>query len=292
MNPFVYGHPLGKNDHLYGREKLLSRLDQMVSDKEHYKPLLLFGPEGIGKTSLLVHFLMSRIQRHSPGTLVDTRTLIGFNLQDFLWRTSQAINRALKQLSIPTPPLQKRSLVLRPEHEFRKLFWLPLLETLGDRRLIVALDDAEQLLSGSPSGEQHRNIIETLQRLDEMSPKVIIFFVCTDLPDQWPPERTLYLKEIRTIELRPFAPETSAQVLRQIEPPYVADETAAYIHSLTGGHPQDLQRLGHALYERSAQLGIRQITIADVMAELATNLSPADFSSAVYRRREDARLEL
>jgi hypothetical protein len=84
--------------------------------------------------------------------------------------------------------------------------------------------------------------------------------------------------------------ETKDLLIRAMSFPVYTD-LSGFLHDLTGGHPGDLQRLGHALHEYGSSRRLRQITLVDVLAVLEYQLQPKVFQTAVHRRRDELTLQ-
>jgi hypothetical protein len=100
----------------------------------------------------------------------------------------------------------------------------------------------------------------------------------------------LLMSESFTISTLPTG--ASAALVRESIAAAVPEGVQAYLYALTAGHPADLCLLAEALERRARDRDLRVLTHADVLAVLAADLQPADFYTAVYRRRAAVHVEL
>ncbi len=284
-NPYIFGRPLEKSDPFFGRHDEISWLRRAAWAEKGRAPLIILGSPGIGKTSIINRLVHDTDSQKLITISIDASQIFDVGVRDFLWRFSQRITKGLAERDRIAPSIQKRMLVLRPMEEFSKRFWMPLAESLRDERLLVAFDDADVLFGLSGERSSGDEILDIMSRLYKKAGTIEFLLVLSDSIKQKPPVGDLYFDKARILEVGNFDKQQSLDIIRQSYPRRVADIVGTYIHDLTGGHPNDLQRLCHALYERCLHLGINHITLADVAVTLAMDLDPGDFHMPVFKRR-------
>lgn len=284
-NPFVYDRPLEKTDRFVGRQQVLSRIHSSFQDGSARRPLVLSGMAGIGRTSTIRKLASSKSPHSLITAHINTPGLIGDDIRDFLWRISEAIDDGVRDTGLQLPDLQKRMLVLRPIQVFRKRYWAPLDEVLGGRRLLLAFDDADVLAYGLAGDSLESDILDIMHELFKNSSRIEFLFGLTGYAVSDSTGWLDFFEELRSVNIPKFEFDQSAELMRQASPFHILGDVGRYIHILTGGHPGDLQRLCHALYERCILLGISHVTMADVAVTLALSLSPGEFYTPVYDRQ-------
>jgi hypothetical protein len=176
-------------------------------------------------------------------------------------------------------------LVLNPLHEYMKKFWFPLADSLEDVRLLLAFDDAD-ILYGTANGKNRKDeILDIILDLYEEVDNIEYLMVSSDVVSQRASVADQMIDESAVLELSNFDLDDSLDIINLAYPYRIVDSVGTYIHDLTGGHPNDLQRFCHALYERCFNMGITHITFADIAAALILDLGPGDFHMPVFKRK-------
>ncbi|MGB3713649.1 MAG: ATP-binding protein [Candidatus Promineifilaceae bacterium] len=284
-NPFIFGRPLEKSDPFFGRHDEISWLRRSVWTEKERRPVAITGSPGIGKTSILNRLIHGTDSRKITTIVIDASQIFDLDGRDFLWRFSQKITKGLASSGRVAPSIQKRMLVLRPMEVFSKKFWIPLAKSMSNERLLVAFDDADVLFSLSGERSSGTEILDIMFRLYKEVETIEFLLVLSDNLRRNSSANDLLFDKARILEIGNFGKQQSLDIIRQSYPRRVADIVGTYIHDLTGGHPNDLQKLCHALYERCLHLGTNHITLADVAVTLAMDLDPSDFQMPVFKRR-------
>ncbi len=286
VNPFVYGRPIQKSDQFFGRRRYFLWIGDCLNDVIRHRPLVISGADGFGKTSFANQLVSARPIKDLITVQIEAHSILKSNLRDFFWRVSQAISSGLAIANQPAPPLQKRMLILRPEQEFMKRYWRPLDDILGTRKLLLVFDNIDLLMSPTSHEPRHEAVLDIMREIfDESNSIEYLFFLRNGLREILIGDRVLF-DALYSARLSNFDRKVAFEIIRQAQPIRIVDRVASYIYELTAGHPNDLQRLCHALFERSIALGVSHITLADVAVTLSTDLTPGDFQTAVFERRK------
>jgi GTPase SAR1 family protein len=284
-NPYIFGRPLEKSDPFFGRRDEISWIKRAVWTEKERQPLAIIGWPGIGKTSIVNRLVHDKDSQKLTTIAIDTSQIWDLDARDFLWRFSQEITKGLAESGRVAPSIQKRMLVLRPFEVFRKRFWMPLAKTMSDERLLVVFDDADFLFDLSGKRSSETNTVDIMSRLYKEVETIEFLLVLNDNVKQRLIAGDLFFDKLRILEIGNFDEQQSIDIIRQAYPRRIAEIVGTNIHDLTGGHPNDLQRLCHALYERCLHLGTNHITLADVAVTLVMDLDPGDFQMPVFKRR-------
>ncbi|MFN2187564.1 MAG: AAA family ATPase [Candidatus Promineifilaceae bacterium] len=284
-NPFIYGRPLETADPFFHRGHELAWISYSGQKPRESKPLALVGPPGIGKTSLIKQAMADPGNKELQIIIIDAPSIVEIEVREFLWSFTERLSLELKRIGIAAPELQKRQLLHNAVHEFDTGFWEPLDDSLINQRLLLVLDAADLLFELAESNRLGSEILDIIHQLYLGSAHIEFLYVLFQVDRSNPSARCLFPYDDRILELRNFELEEALYIIDRFHPYWAAKDVRKYIHDLTGGHPNDLQRLCHILYNRCAQLGISHITMADVSAVLAMDPSPDDYYMPVYRRR-------
>jgi len=285
INPFIFGRPLEPEEPFFGRGDDLSWLEYSAKKANIHQPLFLIGSPGTGKTTLVKRLVHSPELQNLTTIIIDTPHITQSDVREFFWGLSQSITKLLASRDKRAPPIQKRMLVLRPAHEFKKEFWMPLDESLGGERILLAFDKAEVLFTLQESDAQGHDTLDIILQLYSKISQIEFLFVLSDNISQNPSGARFLSDGTRIRLLKNFSFDQSVDIINQLHPYRITGDVRRYIHDLTGGHPNDLQRLCYMLYERCLQMGITHITMADIAVALQMDHAPGDYFMPVFRRR-------
>ena len=284
-NPFVFGRPLDPADHFFHRGHELAWLSITALKPKGTQPLAVVGPPGIGKTSLLKRAADEPGSKNLKIIIIDAPAIVQIENREFLWSLAQEMSRELREFGIQAPELQKRRLLLNALNEFNTHFWNPLDQSLQDLRVLLVLDRAEVFFDLAEGDELGSDILNIMTDLYLEASNIEYLYVLYEVEAKYRQTAQILGEDAKVLELRNFKLEEALNIIDGLHPYWAAKDVRKYIHDLTGGHPNDLQRLCHALYERCSQQGISHITMADVTAVLTMDPNPSDFYMPVYKRR-------
>lgn len=285
VNPFIFGRPLEASEPFFDRGHEQAWITYSAQKPRGDKPLFLMGPPGIGKTSLIKRAVEDPGEAFPTTIFVDVPRTFEAEVRDFLWGFSRLITSSLPNAASQSPQLEKRKLLLQPLDEFKNVFWIPLDESFAGERLLLVLDDAEILFDLHETDSPGNELLDIILQLYDEAKNIEILFVLSDRANGSLPIPRSMADESKILNLNNFDLDDALKIIDLLHPYRAANDVRKYIHDLTGGHPNDLQRLCHALFERCTQLGIAHITMADVAVALYMDPSPGDYYMPVYKRR-------
>ncbi len=283
-NPFIPDRPARGNPEFVDR----AAASKWIWDALHQTPatsaLTISGSHGVGKTSLLFH-LVDTGQESDIGVLyADIRAMNLSNISAFLWQLAKTIMVGMEDLGLSGPRIEKRMLVLNPLLVFRQRFWQPLLSRALETPLLLAWDNFD-CLAERPDGDHNVQAIRAyLYGLLETESPLDLLLTVTGRVEAIVENSLSPFRLERSYRMTNLNREQTLQLTRYSDRFPVFEPVAEFIHDLTAGHPGDVQRLCHVLFERHLARGHTQIAAADVLAVLQQELSPSEFSGAVYRR--------
>lgn len=283
-NPFVFDGPVDGSDIMIPRAQALSWVSGNLKSAVTV-PLIIEGPPGSGKTTFLYQVKKRALNKGIVPIYVNLKALPRGSYTDFLWGFGKSIVHELSALGLSTPLLEKRMLILRPWQAFKTNFWNELLLEFSSRHLLLLLDDFESLATSQASPESNRVYRQYLYELLEDSQHVYTVATISDGPSADELREAVPISQSLTFRLANFSEAQTYELLCYNRFMHYSTPVANYIYSLTWGHPRDIQRLCHAVFERMQARNLRVVTVADVVSALRTELKPADFGRPIFRQR-------
>ncbi|HZH99274.1 MAG TPA: AAA family ATPase, partial [Fimbriimonadaceae bacterium] len=282
-NPYVPRSPLPPESPLFlGREETFEFLARHVMEQHVQRHAVLYGERRVGKTSII-----RRLHRELPperfvACMIDLQSLISSGFANFLYslalEISDSLAAAVPPIVVSPPELQR---LQQREQRFEEEFLRAVCRGLGDRRLVLALDEYEHLttLSNSLDTTPDR-LFGYLRHLMQAYTQITFVLtgahVLTELPD--PRWRTyLNLASCHRVRLLGDSEMRSLIVSPVSEAGQIYDETAvSSIASLAGGHPSFLQTICSYLVAHRNRSRRPRISEAEVTHCLEGILSEVD----------------
>ncbi|MEZ5476488.1 MAG: ATP-binding protein [Thiolinea sp.] len=245
-NPFYYGQPLTPeigNDVFRGREEVVTRIEQLLSDHNQSLSIALLGPRRCGKSSLL-KMLPSQL----PSAFV-----VFFDLQDNPADSVEGFFRALVKRAQEQTARQHRGIILPDLPEGTPFeaasAWLEQLDDKLDKTLLICMDEFERLPRLFPGAEHELFKLMSLFRATIQHRKNIRLLVSgaapfDELEHIWN-DNFINVQEIRLPHLNHA---NGTGLLRHPIHTFPADtisaEVADTIYQRTNGQPFLLQAFG------------------------------------------------
>lgn len=284
-NPYLIDEPATDGDMFVGREQDIAWIAENLNNRSPRLPIIVHGPPGIGKTSILRQLEAGRLGPKTLTVYVDIEASPLDNLSGFLWQLTKATMVSLERQGVKSPRPEKRLFVIGPRRVFLQHLWRPLLEQINDRQLIFAFDNMDRLASRSATGSLESAILDYLGALFQFKGAFDYIFSLSSRIETFSAGDLEPFGLLRCRRLRSLSRDETLTLMRRPVPYRVFSEVASYVYDLVDGHPGDAQRICHALFNRCMERGFSQVTLSDVLAVLATDLKAADFRTPVYQRR-------
>lgn len=290
-NPFVIDGPVTDEEMFVGRDQGFEWLMGEISTTSRLPPLAIEGPGGMGKTSFLKQILAGRLGDSVIPIYLDIQELPFENLTEFLWALGKITMAGLARRSSDGPTMEKRLLILRPWQAFNHHFWRQLTTATGNRAILFLVDNFDEVITDEFEDQTMKIYRHRLFELFQTDHKIVALFTLKSRIEAYDPQSLSPFDIAKSYRLSFFTrQETNDLLIRAMSFPVYTD-LSGFVHDLTGGHPGDLQRLGHALHEYGSSRRLRQITLVDVLAVLENQLQPKVFQTAVHRRRDELTLQ-
>ncbi|MDB9314085.1 AAA family ATPase [Spirulina sp. CS-785/01] len=247
-NPYIISNPI-EGKILIGRDDILKELEQLWLINHILQSVVLYGHRRMGKTSIL---------RNISNSLGSEVLVAYVNLQNVgnvthgVGEVLMAITDELAETLNLDPPTDNDLLTL-PQRTFERYLKI-ILKQLGDKRLIIALDEFETLETLIEAGQIPTDFLGFLRGMVQLSPKIAFAFAGLHT-----------LEEMTTDYFQPFyasvipihvgflKPAATRQILANPDDDFPLDYTGEaldFVHNLTAGQPFLVQLVGFQLVRR------------------------------------------
>ncbi len=284
-NPYTAGKPLGQNNVMfYGRDEVFDFICDNIGEPSHYNHLALVGPRRIGKTSILQQ-LPTQMGTTLLPVYINCQSLgIDPGMPVFFLQFSRQIRRGLEMQGLDLsnlPHLTEADLSGNPALNFGDIFWLQLRQVLGDRSLMLCLDEFEELENKVQRGRLDSTIFTFLHDLMLTEAQIVCILAGSrrlEEPGMMSREAASILDLVTYRHVGVFSPDLAR---RLIEEPvaysgmFYQTEAVEAILRATGGYPYLIQLLCARLVNHRNEQRRNEMTPADVQTTLAALLETA-----------------
>lgn len=243
-NPYIIGDPVQGNLFV-GREDIMSELEELWVLGYQLQSVVLFGHRRMGKTSILLNTI------NCLGSAVK---LAYINLQG-LGDIHQGVGEVLMAISdaisetVNVPPPSDNELLNIPYRIFER--YLKQIEANLDVGLIIALDEFEKIEELIEAGKVHKDFIDYLRKLVQMSPKIAFAFAGLHTLEEMTADYFQpFFASVITIRVGFLEPGATHQILANPDEDFPLDykpEALDLIYDLTAGQPYLVQLVGFKL---------------------------------------------
>jgi GAF domain-containing protein len=279
-NPYVVGTPLqGGSPLFFGRADLLAFIEENLV-AAHHNNLVLIGQRRTGKTSLLKQ-LPARLGDHYLPVYLDGQSLgLDPGLPNFFLALATEIAFALDDRGFNVAPPELSELANSPAATFERVFLPHVREAIGDRHLLLLLDEFEELEGAVRRGSLDSSIFGFLRHIVQHTDNLSVIFCGTHRLEELAADYWSVLFNISLYRHVGFLERGESE--RLIQEPVAPfgmrydDLALEKIWRVTAGHPYFLQLLCHSLVNRHNKSGRSYITVADVNAALEEILAAGE----------------
>ncbi len=295
-NPYVVGTPLQTGSSLFfGREGVIAFIQENLV-AAHQNNLVLIGQRRTGKTSLLKQLPLRLGDAYVPVYLDGQSLALDPGLSNFFYSLATEIAFALEDrglvLSGDLPDLS--DFADSPATAFERKFLPKVREAIGDRHLLLLLDEFEELETAVRRGNIDSSIFGFLRHLIQHTDNLSVIFCGTHRLEELAADYWSVLFNISLYRHVAFLSQSDA--MRLIQEP-VASYNMRYddlaldkMWRVTAGHPYFLQLLCHSLVNQHNKTERNYITVADVNTALDDILASGE-AHFVYLWTESTREE-
>lgn len=265
-NPYVLGRALGPEDPFYGRDDLLTRIRTSFQGADQDNLVVLLGARRMGKTSVL-----RRVHQHLPESyvpaLVDLQGFEGFGEAAFFYDVASQLCEELKDQNIDVLTPAASSFANAPGQYFRRRFLRDVRQALGERRLLLFLDEVEILEDRIKAGDLSQQVLPYLRSLMQHEDGVSFMLIGTHRLDELTADYWGVLFNLAVyLEVGHLQEDEVRALLTEPTKDYFEIDSLALdkVYRMTGGHPYLSQVLGHELVKHCNRSRISYATVGDM----------------------------
>jgi hypothetical protein len=144
VNPYIAGNPVTSSEMFFGREDVFRFIRQTLIGQHRDNVIVLYGQRRTGKTSVLYQ-MRSHLDARYLCVFVDLHGYALEGLNSSLWELANHIMRVLRRdYQIDLPSLNRAEFMNDPRSSFESTFLNQVWSVIGDRHLLLMLDEAIQ----------------------------------------------------------------------------------------------------------------------------------------------------
>jgi HAMP domain-containing protein len=279
-NPYVAGTPLEAGSPLFfGREDLFGFISENLH-AAHRNNLVLIGQRRTGKSSLLKQLPLRLGDQFLPVYLDGQSIALDPGMAAFFLNLATEIGAALKEQGFSVPGRELRDFAAHPAHSFEHEYLPRIRRSIGNRHLVLLLDEFEELESAVKRGNLEASVFGFLRHLIQHEPQLSVIFCGTHRLEELATDYWSVLFNISLYRHVGFlAYEEGMRLIQEPVAPYgmrYDDLALDKMWRITAGHPYFLQLLCHSLVNQHNREGRSYITVSDVNAALDEILSSGE----------------
>jgi hypothetical protein len=271
INPYIAGNPVTGEEMFFGREDIFTFIRQTLTGQHRDQVIVLYGQRRTGKTSILYQ-MHRRLDPRYLCIFIDLHGLFMENEATFLWELASQIRRVLArdhQIELPQPG--RASFESDARNYFSNDFLDEVWRAIGDRHILLMIDEAVRLQEQVQAGKLDKSIFEYLRHLMQHYERLNFLFSIGSGLEQMEKEYAFLFnvalyKKISFLERR-----AAVHLVTQPVQAHYRVEPAAVdrILEVTACHPYFTQLLCHSLFNRWRQQDGDRIGAGDVEAVMA-----------------------
>lgn len=281
LNPFQYGNPLRRDRaHLFkGRQALADAIVRLVLDSNS-PTLVLHGPRRFGKSSFLLNLPRLLPSDMLPIYLDMQSAAVTTDEAAFCQGLVRAISKDSRSQGVKLPAVPQRQEFLATPYIALEDWLEQALPQLGDRRLLLNLDEFEKIGSAINEGRMSLNVFNELRHLIQHYEQLGFLFSGVQTLDEFGPNWSSYFISVVPIEMLYLEPSEAEDLLLNPDPEFSLRYNIGIVEeilTLTRCHPYLLQLIGWSLInlanENHTQLVTSNLLQAAIL-EAFTNGQP------------------
>jgi hypothetical protein len=276
-NPFQCGNPLTiQRQYLFkGRTALAEQLRRLVVDRSR-PTIVLHGSRRCGKSSFLLNLRKMLPSNLLPVYLDLQSAAITTDEAAFCYGLVRAIHRDSRSQGVDLPAISSRDMFRNNPYIALEDWLEKALPKLGDRRLLLNLDEFEKIGSAIKQGRISLNLFDELRHLIQHYDQLGFLFSGVQTLDELGPNWSSYFISVVPIEMLYLEPHEAEDLLTNPDPDFTlryGKGIVAEILALTRCHPYLLQLIGSALVTQANLIHTQLVTSKLLQAAITDALT-------------------
>ncbi len=271
QSPYVAGRPLPPGSNVFfGRDDIFDFVETNTNARTRESILLLTGERRVGKTSIAKQLLVRLAKKGYLAAYLDCQSLgIDEGTHNFFLAVCDAIVESVEDtLNLPCTSPDYDELLARPQHVFERVFLPQVRELIGDKVLLLIIDEFEVLEDRVERRKLDPDIFDYLRHLMQHKDGLGFIFIGTHTLQQLATEYWSVLFNIAKhyrIGFLSRAPTADLITQPVYEDGMRYDDLAVQkIIGVTGGHPYFTQLICDFLVGVCNNEGRSYVTAQDV----------------------------
>lgn len=248
VNPYVAGLPVHGRGKFFGRDDILTDIENSFVHRQGQKSIVLYGARRTGKTSVLLQIKDGGLGKKFLPVYLDMQALAGTDLQSFistlLRNTKAAVSEQFELAWDKLPDIQGKT-----DFGIMQPFLHGILSELDDQALLLMIDEYEvlqrYLLEDSDLAQQFQSLLE-------QEPKLYVIFAGSHKLESLRQKRfSLLLDNARYIKISFLKKEDALNLIEEpVADFFTYDEgVPEQILKHTNGHPFYTQLLCQLIFD-------------------------------------------
>ena len=267
-NPYVAGTPLEAGSPLFfGREDVFSFIGENLN-AGHRNNLVLIGQRRTGKSSVLKQLPLRLDSSFVPVYLDGQSIAIDPGLPAFFANLAAEISFALHERGFEVPAPEVDRFTERPAHTFEHEYLRRVREAIGERHVMLMLDEFEELESAARRGTLDASVFGFLRHVIQHGRRFSVIFCGTHRIEELAADYFGVLFNISLYKHIGFLEQDEAfRLIQEPVAPYnlgYDDLALDKMWRITSGHPYFLQLLCHSVVKQHNRTRRSYVTVSDI----------------------------
>ena len=266
VNPYIAGNPVTGTEMFFDREDVFDFIRRTLVGKHRDNVIVLYGQRRTGKTSVLYQ-MRFRLDTRYLCIFIDLHGFALQGLDGFLWGLANHIIRVLRrdyQIALPCP--SREEFVADPRSFFENEFLNQIWSAVGDRHILLMLDEAIRLQEQVETGKLEHEIFEYLRHLMQHYERLNFLFSLSSGLEEMEKEYS-FLFNVGLYKKISFLDRNATRdlITQPVKDCYqVEPDAVERICHITSGHPYYTQLVCHCLFNCWVQQHTPHIGVQDV----------------------------
>lgn len=271
INPFIAGTAVADPNMFFGRKNEFQRIRENLEVQSHDNVIVLHGQRRTGKSSILLQMEHHLGRDRYICVFINLEGIISSGMANLLFRIATLITRELEKYNIKIDRPALNDFLKEPSDFFSYTFLPAVYQAIGNRRLLLMLDEFEQIENRVNDGKLDRDIFPFLRHLMQYSEQLsFILAGARQLKEMRSDYWSVLFNITRYVKVGFLDKESSHKLICEPVKQHVNYDPYAIekIYRVTAGQPYFIQLICHELFNRYRREKKNYLTVQDVNVAL------------------------